>query len=197
MKRITIVRCLTLGLALAATALAADRKAAVDQLVQPVIDTGSAPGVVVAVIEGGKAQIFGYGKGIGDKVPDASTVFEIGSVTKTFTTLALAQMVEQKMVALDDPVRKYLPPDTIPPGKEGVPEIRLIDLATQSSGLPRLPLNMHPGDPANPYADYTPKLLYEFLSSQTLRLNPNAGFLYSNLGMGLLGHALSLRYGKT
>src|SRR5277367_5215858 len=106
MKRITIASCL----ALASIALAADRKAAIDQLVQPVIDSGSAPGVIVAVIEGGKAQIFGYGKGVGDKAPDASTVFEIGSVTKTFTTLALAQMVEQKMVALEDPVRKYLPP---------------------------------------------------------------------------------------
>jgi D-alanyl-D-alanine-carboxypeptidase/D-alanyl-D-alanine-endopeptidase len=178
-------------------AFAADRKAAVDKIVQPVVDTGSAPGVVVGVLEGGKTQVFGYGKGVGDQAPDASTEFEIGSVTKTFTTLALAEMVERKMVALEDPVRNYLPPDTIPPGKAGVAEIRLIDLATQSSGLPRLPLNMHPGDPLNPYADYTPQLLYEFLGTQTLRLIPNAGFLYSNLGMGLLGHALSLRYGKT
>jgi D-alanyl-D-alanine-carboxypeptidase/D-alanyl-D-alanine-endopeptidase len=55
---------------------------------------------------------------------------------------------------------------------------------------------MRPKDPANPYADYSPKQLYEFLTTRTLKLSPNPGFLYSNLGMGLLGHALSLRYGK-
>lgn len=176
---------------------AADRKTAIDQLVQPIVDAGAVPGIVVGVLEDGKTQVFGYGKGAGDRAPDATTIFEIGSVTKTFTTTALAVMVEQKMVGLEDPVRKYLPPDAVPAGKEGEAEIRLIDLATQHSGLPRLPSNLRPKDPANPYADYTPKLLYEFLATRTLRLPPNAGFLYSNLGVGLLGHALSLRYGKS
>ena len=181
----------------ALAASAADRKAAVDQLVQPAIDTGAAQGIVVGVIEDGKTQVFGYGKGVGDAAPAANTVFEIGSVTKTFTTLALAEMVQRKMVELDDPVRKYLPANAVPPGKEGEAEIRLIDLATQFSTLPAMPSNFHPKDPANPYADYTPQLLYEFLGERSLRLYPNAGFLYSNLGMGLLGHALTLRYGKT
>jgi serine-type D-Ala-D-Ala carboxypeptidase/endopeptidase len=175
---------------------AADRKAAIDQLVQPIVDAGAVPGIVVGVLEDGKTQVFGYGKGTGDRAPDATTIFEIGSVTKTFTTTALAVMVEQKMVGLEDPVRKYLPPDAVPAGREGEAEIRLIDLASHYSGLPNLPANAHPKDPANPYADYTPKLLYEYLSARTLRLAPNTGFLYSNLGMGLLGHALSLRYGK-
>ena len=172
-----------------AIAAGADRKAAIDPLVQPVIDTGTAPGVVVGVLEDGKTQIFAYGKDV------PNNVFEIGSITKTFTTTALAVMVERKMVALEDPVRKYLPADAVPPG-DG-PEIRLIDLATQHSGLPRMPSNFKPKDPTNPYADYTPQLMYEFLSKQTLKLKPDAKFLYSNLGMGLLGHALSLRYGKS
>jgi serine-type D-Ala-D-Ala carboxypeptidase/endopeptidase len=188
---------LALSVLLAMTvASAADRKAAVDQLVQPAVDSGSVAGAVVALVEGGKTQVFGYGRGAGGKVPDAMSVFEIGSVTKTFTTTALAEMVPRKMVALEDPVRMYLPAGAVPPGKEGDKEIRLIDLATQHSGLPRLPGNMSPKDPTNPYADYTPQLLYEFLAKQTLHLNPNTSFLYSNLGMGLLGHALSLRYGK-
>jgi len=171
------------------TVSAADRKASIDALVQPAIDTQTVPGVVVGVLEDGKTQIFAYGK----VAPDS--VFEIGSITKTFTTTALALMVDRKMVALEDPVRKYLPPEAVPAG-EGQ-EIRLIDLATQSSGLPRMPNNFHPKDPTNPYVDYTPQLLYEFLAKQSLKLKPNAGFLYSNLGMGLLGHALSLRYGKS
>lgn len=176
---------------------AADRKAAVDQLVQPVLDAGAIQGIVVAVIEDGKTQVFGYGKAVGDHAPDASTIFEIGSVSKTFTTLALAEMAERKMVALEDPVRKYLPADAVPAAREGDAEIRLVDLASQHSGLPRLPNNLHPKDPANPYVDYTPALLYQFLSTQTLHLPSNPGFLYSNLGMGLLGHALTLRYGKS
>jgi len=188
---------LSLVFLVAACLSAADRKAAIDQLVQPIVDAGAVPGIMVGIFEDGKTQVFGYGKGAGDRVPDAATIFEIGSVSKTFTTTALAVMVEQKMVALEDPVRKYLPPDAVPPGKEGEAEIRLIDLATQHSGLPRLPANLRPKDPTNPYADYTPKLLYEFLATRTLKLPPNAGFLYSNLGVGLLGHALSLRYGKS
>jgi D-alanyl-D-alanine-carboxypeptidase/D-alanyl-D-alanine-endopeptidase len=182
---------------IAACVSAADRKGAIDQLVQPVIDAGAAPGIVVGVLEDGKTQVFGYGKGAGDRVPDATTIFEIGSVSKTFTTTALAIMVEQKMVALEDPVRKYLPPDAVPAGAEGDKEIRLVDLASQHSGLPRLPGNLRPTDPTNPYADYTPKLLYAYLAERTLKLPPNARFEYSNLGVGLLGHALSLRYGKS
>ncbi|HWJ40529.1 MAG TPA: serine hydrolase domain-containing protein, partial [Candidatus Limnocylindrales bacterium] len=131
-----------------------------------------------------------------ERAPDANSVFEIGSITKTFTGIALAEMVQRKMVALEDPVRKYLPADAVPPGKAGEPEIRLIDLASQHSGLPRMPDNFRPKNQDNPYVDYTPKLLYEFLGKQTLRLKPDAGFLYSNLGLGLLGHALSLRYAK-
>jgi D-alanyl-D-alanine-carboxypeptidase/D-alanyl-D-alanine-endopeptidase len=182
---------------MAACLFAADRKAAVDQLVQPLVDTGAVPGIVVGVLEDGKTQVFGYGKGVGDRAPDAITIYEIGSVTKTFTTTALAIMVERKMVGLEDPVRKYLPADAVPPGKEGEAEIRLVDLASQHSGLPRLPGNMRPKDADNPYVDYTPQLLYVFLTTRTLRLAPNTGFLYGNLGMGLLGHALSLRYGKS
>jgi CubicO group peptidase (beta-lactamase class C family) len=173
----------------ACTALGADRKPAVDQIVQPLIDAKAAPGVVVGLLENGTTQIFAYGADVSDNV------FEIGSITKTFTTTALAVMVDRKMVALDDPVRKLLPPGAVPAGEGD--EIRLIDLATQTSGLPRLPGNMKPKDFTNPYADYSPQLLYAFLTQYSLKRNPEAKFLYSNLGMGLLGHALSLRYGKS
>lgn len=180
-------------------ALAADRKEAIDSLVTPAIATGAAPSIVVGILDDGQVQIFCYGKVADgqDREPDPSTVFEIGSITKTFTGLALAEMVQRKMVALEDPVRKYLPADALPPLNEEKTDIRLIDLATQTSGLPSLPGNFKPKDPSNPYADYTPQLVYEFLAKQTLHRKPNAGYLYSNFGMGLLGHALSLRYGKS
>jgi CubicO group peptidase (beta-lactamase class C family) len=169
---------------------AADRKTDVDRLVQPVLEAKAAPGgLVVGLLEDGKTQIFAYGEDAKD------SVFEIGSITKTFTTTALAVMVERKMVSLEDPVRKFLPEGAVP-APDG-PEIRLIDLATQTSGLPRMPGNFKPKDFQNPYADYTPQLMYEFLRTQTLKLSPEHKFLYSNLGVGLLGHALSLRYGKS
>jgi CubicO group peptidase (beta-lactamase class C family) len=76
-------------------------------------------------------------------------------------------------------------------------QIRLVDLATHSSGLPRMPNNFAPADPANPYADYSPDRLYAFLRGHTLTRDIGERAEYSNLGVGLLGHALSLRAGKS
>ena len=75
--------------------------------------------------------------------------------------------------------------------------ITLADLATHSSGLPRMPSNFAPKDPANPYVDYTVEQLYEFLSGYKLERDIGAEYEYSNLGAGLLGHALALRAGMT
>jgi CubicO group peptidase (beta-lactamase class C family) len=183
----------------AASANAADRKSAIEGIVQPAIEQGYAVGMVVGVLEGGQTQVFGFGKTAANgKTPDSKTVFEIGSISKVFTASTLAVMVEKKQLSLDDPVRKYLPASAgIPPSPEGAKEITLFDLATQSSGLPRMPDNFRPADPKNPYADYTPAKLYEFLAKQTLVKKPDAKYLYSNLGVGLLGHVLELRAGKS
>ena len=59
-----------------------------------------------------------------------------------------------------------------------------------------MPCNFHPGQPANPYADYTVQQMYDFLSGYQLPRDPGAQFEYSNLGVGLLGHTLSLRAGQ-
>jgi CubicO group peptidase (beta-lactamase class C family) len=88
-------------------------------------------------------------------------------------------------------VRELLPPGTA--AKPAGDEITLLDLATQHSGLPRMPDNFKPADPANPYADYRPANLYEFLAKQGVARPANPGFLYSNLGFGLLGQALAVR----
>ena len=73
----------------------------------------------------------------------------------------------------------------------GERQITLADLATQSSGLPRLPTNMPVANPANPYADYTAGLLYQFLDGYQLTRDPGQAYEYSNLGVGLLGYALA------
>jgi len=149
----------------------------------------TAAGVTIGVLSKGVRRVFSYGTA----KPDS--LFEIGSVTKTFTGLILAQMVERGKVRLDQPVRELLPAGTI--SKPDGQEISLLDLVTQHSGLPRMPDNFNPADPSNPYADYNAAALYQFVAQQGLRKPADAPFLYSNLGFGLLGQALSNRAGRS
>jgi len=152
-------------------------------------------GIVVGVIDpSGRRTVAYTSTKTGEKAVDANTVFEIGSVTKVFTSLLLADAVQRGEVALTDPVAKYLPPDVKVPERNGK-KITLIDLATHTSGLPRVPTNFHPKDPANPYADYTAAQLYEFLSSFELTRDIGSKYDYSNLGGGLLGYVLARRAG--
>lgn len=122
---------------------------------------------------------------------DTGAVFEIGSITKVFTTSVLADMVARREVRLEDPVAMYLPRSVRMPIR--VRPITLLDLATASSGLPRLPDNMPSRDSLNPYADYSVQQMYEFLSRYQLPRDPGSTYEYSNLGMGLLGHVLALK----
>jgi len=111
-----------------------------------------------------------------------------------FTSLVLADMIEKGEVKPDDPVAKFLPKTITVPERNGR-QITLMDLSMQVSGLPRLPGNMKPADPANPYADYDAPKLYDFLSHYTLTRDPGEKYEYSNLAVGLLGQALALRAG--
>ena len=153
-------------------------------------------GIVVGVIEPGGRRIVAYGsRAKGDTRPlDGDTVFEIGSITKVFTSLLLADAVRRGEVALSDPVAKYLPPEVKMPERGGR-AITLQDLATHTSGLPRMPDNFQPKDLANPYADYTVERMYQFLSRYQLTRDAGATVEYSNLGAGLLGHVLARRAG--
>jgi CubicO group peptidase (beta-lactamase class C family) len=125
-------------------------------------------------------------------------VFDIGSVTKVFTTLVLAEMVVRGEVALDDPAQKYLPSSLQMPKWRGQ-EITLFHLAAHISSLPRLPANLWKTikDQANPYANYQVSDMYEFLSGYKLKRPIGSRVEYSNLGMGLLGHILGLVAGKS
>lgn len=159
---------------------------------------GRSSGIVVGLLEpDGRTRILAWGDpGSGQPPLDGNSVFEIGSITKVFTSTVLADMVLKGEVALDDPVQKYLPAGVLVPSRGGK-QITLGALSEQNSGLPRLPTNLHPKDPSNPYADYTPEDLYAFLSGYELPRDPGASFEYSNLGVGLLGHVLSLRAGTS
>jgi len=165
-------------------------------LVRRIDEQKQAVGIVVGVIEPNGRRVVAYGNlANGDpRTLDGDTIFEIGSITKVFTSLVLADMVNRKEVTLDDPAAKYLPENVTMPERGGK-SITLLDLSTHSSGLPCLPSNMKPKDPFNPYADYTVDDLYQFLSSYTLPRDPGSEFEYSNLGGGLLGHLLAYRAG--
>ncbi len=151
-------------------------------------------GIVVGVIDAKGRQIISYGKlsQASNQLVDGNTLFEIGSITKVFTTLALAKMVKAGTLQLTEPASALLPTSVKVPTRNGK-KIRLIDLATHSSGLPGLPDNIEIKDPENPYADYTVSQLYDFLATYQLPREIGVEYEYSNMGMGLLGHTLSLK----
>ena len=153
-------------------------------------------GIVVAVVDAHGRRVVAHGvtHSTNGSTPDGDTVFEIGSITKAFTALVLADMVERGEVALEDPVAKYLPAGVDMP-RRGETQITLAHLATHTSGLPRSPTNLALTDKTNPYANYSVEQLYQFLGAYELRRDIGAAHLYSNVGSGLLGHVLALTAG--
>lgn len=169
----------------------------VKNILQDRIDRAKrAVGIVVGLVDEKGVRVITYGKASQDSklALDGNSVFEIGSVTKVFTATLLADMAERGEVSLSDPISKYLPKTVKTPTRDGK-EITLFDLATQTSGLPRLPTNFAPKDPQNPYADYSVEQMYAFLSGYSLTRAIGETYEYSNLGVGLLGHILALRAG--
>jgi len=165
-------------------------------LIRTRVEEGRATGIVVGVLEAdGTRRVQAFGDaGAGAPPLGPETVFEIGSITKVFTGILLADMAREGVLSLEDPVQDHLPDRVKVPARPGQ-AIRLVDLATHRSALPRLPANMNPADVTNPYADYTVEMLYDFLTSHTLRRDVGAEYEYSNLAVGLLGHVLALENG--
>src|SRR5688572_24477142 len=151
-------------------------------------------GVVVGIIEPAGRRVVVYGKSAAsnDRPLDGDTVFQIGSVTKVFTGLLLADMVQRGEVKVDDPASKYLPSGVRMP-ERGRP-ITLIDLSKHWSGLPSMPTNFSLDARPNPYEAYSVEELYQFLSSYELPREPGKQE-YSNLGVALLGRLLARHAG--
>lgn len=202
----TVLARLRFALARLARSAPSDRK--VRRLLAKRVDQAKqATGIVLGIIGPGGRRIVSHGTlGLDDeRLANGDTVFEIGSVTKVFTALLLADMARRGEVALNDSVAKYLPsplaeesstPTTTVPW-QGLGQITLADLATHTSGLPSMPDNFHPGDWTNPHADYSVEQLYEFLSRVQPVVHPGAKYIYSNVGFGLLGRALSCCAGRS
>lgn len=200
MKRIPFI-VLAFAFAFAAAAVGATSASAqiVDSVARKAlaqrVDSGKNAAIVLGILEAGRTRIISVGtSGAPSGTLDGNTVFEIGSLTKVFTSTVLADMVRRGHVALEDPVAEYLPAEVRVPERNGK-QITLADLAMQQSGLPRLPTNLHPANARNPYADYTVEQMYDFLAHYELTRDVGAQYEYSNLGVGLLGHAMARRAG--
>ncbi len=163
--------------------------AQLEHVVRQRVDSGRSKGIVAGlVLPDGRTRIVAYGDAGGGRRVDADSVFEIGSITKTLTGTLLAQAVQAGEVALDEPVFKLLPAGVTVPAR-GDRQITLEQLATHTSGLPREPVYAAPGVAGR--ARYRVGDLYTFLAGHTLAGDPGDAWSYSNLGVGLLGHALA------
>ncbi len=150
---------------------------------------GNGAGAVVGIVQHGERRIFAYGAASPD------SIYEIGSLSKTFTALILARMAAEGRVQLDQPVRELLPSGVV--AKPNGPEITLLDLATHHSGLPRMPGNLDFETMDLALARYRTSDLYTFLAKHGVRKPANAHFRDSDLGFGLLGEALAHRAGTS
>jgi CubicO group peptidase (beta-lactamase class C family) len=193
MKTLPCLILLTAGLSCAAPASAADR---LPELLTRTAANLPAGGSVLTEIDHEAVRHTTFGPAHSDPdLPPESVLFEIGSITKVFTGLLLAQAVLEERLQLDDPIGPLLPASLdLAPEVAG---ITLRQLATHTSGLPRLPDNFDPANPFDPYADYGIDPLHAYLRDyRPVSAGPHLA-AYSNLGTGLLGHLLERVYGQS
>lgn len=157
-----------------------------------------APAYILAAVRNGETAVAGFGEiadGSGQE-PDGDTIMRIGSISKVFCGAALASLVADGTVGLTDPVQDRLGYGVDLPEKDGK-ALRLIDLATQMSGLPR-EVPRENGPPDDPFVHNTRETQIAALTgSDPFLFPPGTGFLYSNFGFDLLGASLASVSGKS
>ncbi|MFH6959350.1 serine hydrolase [Flavobacterium aquidurense] len=153
--------------------------------------------IIVGIVDANGRQIVaeGYKSDQNHTLPDGNTIYEIGSITKVFTSLVLADMSIKHQLNLIDPISKFLPKTVKTPVRNGK-EISLLSLSTHRSGMPRFPYNVDPKNLEQPYADYTVDKLYEYVSHFEPPFDIDTKWRYSNVAYGLLGNILTLKAKK-
>jgi CubicO group peptidase (beta-lactamase class C family) len=171
---------------------------AVKKNIQSRVDNQINTSIVVGVIDDNGTHFYSYGvKSVKSKeAVDEHSIYEIGSISKTFTGILLANMVLKGEMKLDDPLQKYLPEGVKAPTRNGE-SIKLVQMSNHTSSLPRMPDNFSPADPENPYIDYSEKQLYDFLAACELTRDIGSQYEYSNYAVGLLGHTLAKKHNTT
>ena len=167
---------------------------AVAAAVKPYLDAELISGVAIGLLDAGRREIYGFGKGPGGAAPDGGSLYEIGSITKVYTGLLLADALQRREVELDAPVADYLPPGVSVPTRDKT-AITLRHLALHGAGLPPLPPSIAAAPPANPFGAYDEDALYRDLGQTQLAFTPGTRIQYSNYGAGLLGFAIGRKLG--
>jgi CubicO group peptidase (beta-lactamase class C family) len=173
----------------------------IDQLVEAYVEAKVINSVAIGIFDNGAETTKGYGRLSIDnpEAPNGDTVFEIGSTSKVFTGVLLADAINRGLMKSDQPVDELLPEGVSMPVYKKRPnrKVTLMHLSTHVSGLPRMPDNFDPTNVVDPYVDYSAKDLYQFLNSYELTRKPGIFFEYSNLGVGLLGQLLAEKQDST
>lgn len=166
----------------------------VDSLAASYLKNPANSSLSIGIIIDGQTFSYFYGetkKGT-NHLPNASSLYEIASISKTFTALLLAHAVNQKKIKLDDDIRKYLPGHYPDLQYKGQP-ITVVSLSNHTSGLPAFPVSQEKTadyDPSNPFVNYSKTRLYKYLSTFKPDTLPGLKAVYSNLGFAVLGNVL-------
>ena len=178
-----------------------NEKSIVDDIAKAITSRKKIAGIVIGTYLNGEEKTYAFGyNSIKDKTPvKENMIFEIGSITKTFTAAILLQLEAEGKLNVDDPIQKYLPENVkIPTFPGDDTQITFKHIASHTSGLPKMPTNLakYTKDPANPYANYPVEGIYEFINSYKLTRKPGETYEYSNIAVGLLGNILVKIDGK-
>ncbi len=169
-----------------------------DALVKPYLDNKKFVGASVGVFRKGKIITRSYGQYSDSDAtkPNADTIYEIGSISKVFTGVLLADAVNQKKLKLDQTLGSLVK-GMESSDENGAATITLQQLSQHMSGLPPMPTNIAPKDPNNPFDGYDREMLLEYLKKAKTTNPPGQNHTYSNLGVGLLGDLLSQQSGES
>lgn len=195
--RLAILLAIMLASLMPSATAAPDYREAAAESLKEYLDDHPAAAVVVGIVDAKGTHVFGFGKLKANdpkSEPNGKTIYQIGSITKVFTTTMLAQDLLAGRMKLDVHAQQYLPAEFVLP-KEPDREITLEDLATHHSGLPALPqlsiaLMIGGGIAKNPYAGLDHESLAQLLPLTWLSNPIGSEYSYSNLGVGLIGDAL-------
>lgn len=164
-------------------------EAALDSLVQTELEQKRIPSIAIGVVRDGTAYLAkAYGwQDVDSRTPaSASTVYQLGSVTKMFTGHLLAHLIHQGKIQLDDPLATHLPASVDVPETPTGEAVTLRHLATHSADFPRYPANLERVDP-DPIRGYTLDQMLTGIGLVEIDTTPGVQYQYSNFGYGVLG----------
>lgn len=174
----------------------------IEEIIKNHVTSGKSPGISVGIINESGIQTFNYGeiKKKSNIEPTTDTVFEIGSITKPFVTILAAQLQQEGLLSLDDPITKFLPQIKFN-SDIARKKITLHHLITHTADLPNtlplrtiipylIKLSIRKKHPYNPFSNYSKEEFYEYLGKRKIKRVPGTVWSYSNYGYALLGHVL-------